>query len=143
MKKFLLSLCAIAVAGVCLFMTSCKDDDDPIIYNDIASAIKNVMDPNATYRYWFDGREVIPPTPEQLQKEIQNAGEGEHTITMEMETPDGQKQTATTNITIGSGSGTAVLNVPTTNPNGEPTTEQVEFHYTTSERHNGGAAGTK
>ena len=56
MKKFLLSLCAVAVAGVCLFMTSCKDDDDPIIYNNIAEAIQKVQDQEATYTYTLNGQ---------------------------------------------------------------------------------------
>lgn len=135
MKKFLLSLCAIAVAGACLFMTSCKDDDDPITYSDIASALKNVMDEGATYKYFLNGHEVIPPTPEQLQKEFQNV-HGDFTLVIEETTPDGGKNTATTNGTI-TGNGTLIVNVPT-----DGGIVPIEVHYTET-IHNGGAAGTK
>ena len=56
MKKFLLSFCVLAVASVCVFMTSCKDEDA------LAAAAKNIPAPtvpfgytSATYSYVLDG----------------------------------------------------------------------------------------
>lgn len=58
MKKFLLSLCVLAVASVCVFMTSCKDSDEfnTHINNNAQSQIAAVQDPGYTYTYVLNGQ---------------------------------------------------------------------------------------
>ena len=58
MKKFLLSLCVLAVASVCVFMTSCKDSDEfnTHINNNAASMIAAVQDAGYTYTYVLNGQ---------------------------------------------------------------------------------------
>ena len=58
MKKFLLSLCVLAVASVCVFMTSCKDSDEfnTHIHNNAQSQIAAVQDPGYTYTYVLNGQ---------------------------------------------------------------------------------------
>lgn len=58
MKKFLLSLCVLAVASVCVFMTSCKDSDEfnTHINNNVTSQIAAVQDPGYTYTYVLNGQ---------------------------------------------------------------------------------------
>ena len=58
MKKFLLSLCVLAVAGVCVLMTSCKDDDELAtrVNTNIASVIAAAQDAGYTYTYVLNGQ---------------------------------------------------------------------------------------
>lgn len=133
MKKFLLSLCAIAVAGVCMFMTSCKDDDDPIIYNNVAEAVQKVQDQAATYTYTLNGQTYS--TPAQLQAAINNLpADTEFTITV-TETKDGQTKTATSNgRTPKTGeSGQATIIVPSIDQD-----KNIEVVVDMTAKHNGG-----
>ncbi len=135
MKKFLLSLCAIAVAGVCMFMTSCKDDDDPIIYNNIKEAVEKVQDQDAVYEYYLNGQKV--ETLEQLQKLLENQVPGTEVNVTIKEIKDGQEKTSSKNITIptgGTGKQTVVLDIPTIGQNGDVTQVVIELEV----RHNGG-----
>ncbi len=61
MKKFLLSICMLAVASVCLFMTSCKDDDEPAVVQVTGSLDQVIGDETSTnpgfvYSFELDGR---------------------------------------------------------------------------------------
>ena len=58
MKKFLLSLCVLAVASVCVFMTSCKDSDEfsTHVTNDAKTVINQAQDPAYTYTYVLNGQ---------------------------------------------------------------------------------------
>jgi hypothetical protein len=133
MKKFLLSLCAIAVAGVCMFMTSCKDDDDPIIYNNVAEAIQKVQDQAAVYTYTLNGQTYN--TPAELQAAI-NAlpADTEFTITV-TETKGGESKTATSNgRTPKTGqSGQATIIVPSIDQD-----QNIEVVVDMTAKHNGG-----
>ena len=138
MKKFLLSLCAVAVAGVCLFMTSCKDDDDPIIYNNIAEAIQKVQDQEATYTYTLNGQTY--KSLSDLQSAINNLpADTDFTITV-TETKGGQTKTATSNgrtPKVGQSSTVEVI-VPSID---NDKNETVVVNMTAS-THSGGSAST-
>lgn len=133
MKKFLLSLCAIAVAGVCMFMTSCKDDDDPIIYNNVAEAIQKVQDQDAVYTYTLNGQTYN--TVAELQAAI-NAlpADSEFTITV-TETKGGESKTATSNgRTPKTGqSGQTTIIVPSIDQD-----QNIEVVVDMTAKHNGG-----
>lgn len=133
MKKFLLSLCAIAVAGVCMFMTSCKDDDDPIIYNNVAEAIQKVQDQDAVYTYTLNGQTYN--TVSELQAAI-NAlpADTEFTITV-TETKGGESKTATSNgrtPKTGQSSQTTII-VPSIDQD-----QNIEVVVDMTAKHNGG-----
>lgn len=138
MKKFLLSLCAVAVAGVCLFMTSCKDDDDPIIYNNITEAIQKVQDQGATYTYTLNGQTYNSLSD--LQTAINNLpADTEFTITV-TETKGGETKTATSNgrtPKVGQSSTVEVI-VPSID---NDKNETVVVNMTAS-THSGGSAST-
>ena len=138
MKKFLLSLCAVAVAGVCLFMTSCKDDDDPSIYNNITEAIQKVQDQDATYTYTLNGQTY--KSLSDLQSAINNLpADTDFTITV-TETKGGQTKTATSNgrtPKVGQSSTVEVI-VPSID---NDKNETVVVNMTAS-THSGGSAST-
>ena len=138
MKKFLLSLCAVAVAGVCLFMTSCKDDDDPIIYNNIAEAIQKVQDQEATYTYTLNGQTYNSLSA--LQNAVNNLpADTEFTITV-TETKGGQTKTATSNgRTPKAGQSSTVEVIVPSIDNDKNETVVVNI---TASTHSGGSAST-
>lgn len=140
MKKFLLSLCAVAVAGVCLFMTSCKDDDDPIIYNNIKAAIEQVQDKGEDVKYEYNLNGTTYSSLDALQNAINNLpADTEFTITV-TETKGGQTKTATSNgRTPKAGqSSTVEVIVPSIDNNKN---ETVVVNMTAS-THSGGSAST-
>lgn len=79
MKKFLLSLCMIAVASVCVFsITSCKDDDEAamqnsknvsgtfekIINDEIAQGVSYTFElDGTTYNNWADAKAALAALP--------------------------------------------------------------------------------
>ena len=138
MKKFLLSLCAIAVTGACLFMTSCKDDDDPIIYNNIKQAIENAKDADAVYTYSVTVNGVV--TEFDNLQDVQTFFEGlapetQYTITV-TEVKGGQSKTATSGGQTPSPgeNATGTVAIPSID---DDTIKYVEFEMKST--HNGGA----
>ena len=92
MKKFLLSLCVLAVAGVCMFMTSCKDGDELAtrtrVVNNVEQAIAAVENPNFTYTYVLNG--VSYNSLSDLSRAIENLPAGsENTIYVIAQPNDG------------------------------------------------------
>lgn len=71
MKKFLLSLCVLAVASVCVFMTSCKDEESMEQITRVNVSLSKVFaaeDPAYTYTYTLNG--VSYTTPEAVQAAV-------------------------------------------------------------------------
>lgn len=94
MKKFLLSLCVFAVASACVFMTSCKDEDDNVQnYESILTAVSSMLDPTCTYTFTYGGKTYT--TVEDLAEALANtAGNGSNvTIGVDATLPDGSKKT--------------------------------------------------
>ena len=141
MKKFLLSLCALAVAGVCVFMTSCKDDDELAtrINSNIVSAIAAAQDAGYTYTYVLNGQTFT--TPEALQAAINDLPAGSTNEIYVVATPtDGsqpiQGQTATFTAPQPGETTSFTVEVP-----GDTTdTVTVIMNTTLESQHSGGAA---
>jgi len=145
MKKFLLSLCVLAVASVCVFMTSCKDEDDNASNNEgLFTAIASKLDPSCTYTFVMGGKTYT--TVEELVQALaeQPAGTAA-TVTVNATTPDGTKKS-------GSISGTVVAPGQTSSitydipQRGNPKQGRMEVTWNTTvtpkdKIHNGGAAG--
>lgn len=121
MKKFLLSLCAIAVASACVFMTSCKDEDEyaeqvnvPSVANAVASAQAAGITAGLTYSYKLNGQEYT--SPEALQQAIAALEPGTQNNTLEVVAKD-----AAGNVQVGKAS---TFNVPAAG--GQP--QQIVFY---------------
>ena len=107
MKKFLLSLCVLAVASVCVFMTSCKDDDENYdvktqvnLPASFVNDIKAKQDANCTYTYEVNGK--VCNSVEELQAAIAELPAGETakiTVTAKNST-NGATYTATSDFVV-------------------------------------------
>ncbi len=152
MKKFLLSLCVLAVASVCVFMTSCKDEDDDAENNTVFAAIANTIaqnqDPTCTYTYTLTvgGKTTTYNSAEDLADALVELPQGTVADVAVVATlPDGTKKPGTsTKITVpGQGqkvSGT--IEIPQGGSKG-PKTGKIDITWptTVTPQHNGGAAG--
>lgn len=132
----------LAVASVCVFMTSCKDDDVPIV--NVTSNVSNLeaaekANPNTTYKYELDG--VIYNSVEELQAALNalEPGSTGHTYTViatDKNDPSNTQRSETISFTVPTqGSVTVTFNFPT--PQG---TVSVTIIVTvTPTTHSGGA----
>ncbi len=92
MKKFLLSLCVLAMASVCVFMTSCKDEDgnekdyvtqvNSNVAKKIAAAENTAV---YTYKYTMNGQTYN--TAEELQEAIKELPVGTQAEVQVIATP--------------------------------------------------------
>ena len=117
MKKFLLSLCMIAVASICvLSITSCKDDDEmqstTTVSGNFDSIIKGQIDKGVSYSFVIDGQNYS--SWDAAKNALAGLPAGSHTFQTVMN-KDGQtyKGTPTTFTVPTSGSVTFNVDVPT------------------------------
>jgi hypothetical protein len=144
MKKFLLSLCVLAVASACVFMTSCKDEDDTTSnYETMFNAISSLLDPSCTYTFKVGGKSYT--TVEDLVQALVATPAGSSVnVDVEAATPNGKKNGSITGTIPAAGQKTTVTyNIP---QRGNPKTGHMDVQWNTSapiviEQHNGGAAG--
>lgn len=153
MKKFLLSLCAIAVASACVFMTSCKDDDEwaeqinvPSVANAVASAQAAGVTAGLTYSYQLNGQEYT--SPEALQQAIAALEPGSQNNTLVVVAKDpatgasqSGKVTTFSVPAVGGQPQQIVFNIPTTtNPTDDGSNNTATISITTTEtrQHSGG-----
>ncbi len=142
MKKFLLSLCVLAVAGVCVFMTSCKDDDElqTRVNSNVETAIAAAQDDaNYDYQYVLNGQtytslEALQNAISELPADTQN----EVYVVATNKTTGEVKQGTTSSFTAPQpGQSTTVkIEVPGTTT----TTAEVTLNTTLESQHSGGAA---
>lgn len=142
MKKFLLSLCVLAVAGVCVFMTSCKDDDElqTRVNSNVETAIAAAQDDaNYDYQYVLNGQtytslEALQNAISELPADSQN----EVYVVATNKTTGEVKQGTTSSFTAPQpGQSTTVkIEVPGTTT----TTAEVTLNTTLESQHSGGAA---
>ncbi|MCR4994649.1 MAG: hypothetical protein K6A32_04605 [Bacteroidales bacterium] len=140
MKKFLLSFCMLAVASVCVFMTSCKDDDeeamkqnttitgnvDDIVAQEIANGVTYSFVVNGTtYNSWDD-----------VVADFEDLPAGTYTIQVIMEKDGETYEGEPTTFTIPtSGSVVVDVDIPTSD------SEHSEgATFTINKGHGGGAA---
>lgn len=144
MKKFLLSLCVLAVASACVFMTSCKDEDDTTSnYETMFTAISSLLDPSCTYTFNVGGKTYT--TVEDLVQALVATPAGTPiNVDVNANTPNGKKNGSITGTVPGTGQKTTVTyNIP---QRGNPKTGHMDVQWNTSapvviDIHNGGAAG--
>lgn len=142
MKKFLLSLCVLAVAGVCVFMTSCKDDDElqTRVNSNVETAIAAAQDDaNYDYQYVLNGQtytslEALQNAISELPADTQN----EVYVVATNKTTGEVKQGTTSSFTAPQpGQSTTVkIEVPGTTTQ----TAEVTLNTTLESQHSGGAA---
>lgn len=141
MKKFLLSLCVLAVAGVCVFMTSCKDDDElqTRVNSNVETAIKNAEDANYDYKYVLNGQtytslealdQAIKDLPADSQNEIYVVATDKNTGEV--------KQGATSSFVAPQPGKTTTVNVEV--PGTTTQTAEITLNTTLESQHSGGAA---
>ena len=121
MKKFLLSLCAIAVASACVFMTSCKDDDENYdvktqvnLPASFVNDIKAKQDANYNYTYEVNGK--VCNNEEELKAAI-------------AELPAGQTAQIKVTATPKSGSGAALTSTSDFVVPAAKASEATSFNY--------------
>jgi hypothetical protein len=144
MKKFLLSLCVLAVASVCVFMTSCKDEDDtPQNKETMFNAISSLLDPSCTYTFKVGGKSYS--TVEDLVDALVATPAGSSiNVVVDADTPNGKKSGSITGTVPAAGQKTTVTYIIP--QRGNPKTGHMDVQWNTSapiviEQHNGGAAG--
>lgn len=141
MKKFLLSLCVLAVASVCVFMTSCKDSDEfnTHINNNVQSQIAAVQDPGYTYTYVLNGQTYNSLNA--LNKaidELPAGSEGNTIYVVATPTDGGPAKTGKTSTFATPKPGEkAVVSVEV--PGDTTETTQITLNTTVESQHSGGA----
>ncbi len=141
MKKFLLSLCVLAVASVCVFMTSCKDSDEfnTHINNNAQSQIAAVQDPGYTYTYVLNGQTYNSLNA--LNKaidELPAGSEGNTIYVVATPTDGGPAKTGKTSTFATPKPGEkAVVSVEV--PGDTTKTTQINLNTTVESQHSGGA----
>jgi len=141
MKKFLLSLCVLAVASVCVFMTSCKDSDEfnTHINNNAQSQIAAVQDPGYTYTYVLNGQTYNSLNA--LNKaidELPAGSEGNTIYVVATPTDGGPAKTGKTSTFATPKPGEkAVVSVEV--PGDTNKTTQINLNTTVESQHSGGA----
>ena len=145
MKKFLLSLCVLAVASVCVFMTSCKDEDDNTSnYETVFNAIAPLLDPSCTYTYVLAGKTY--DNLEDLAAAMAELPTGSTaTVTVNATTADGQKKSGSVTGTVPApGKQSSISYDIPQGGNKADRTGKVNVTWPTTvtpKTHNGGAAG--
>ncbi len=142
MKKFLLSLCVLAVASVCVFMTSCKDSDEfnTHINNNVKSEIAAAQDADYTYTYVLNGQTYN--SLDALNKaidELPAGSEGNTIYVVATPTDGGPAKTGKTSTFATPKPGEKAVVVSVEVPGDTNKTAEVTLNTTVESQHSGGA----
>ena len=140
MKKFLLSLCVLAIAGVCVFMTSCKDNDEVAtrVNSNVKTAIAAAQDAGYTYSYVLNGQTYN--SLDALNNAIADLPAGTQNEIYVVATPDGGGAPITgQTTTFTTPQPGQTTTVPVVVPGDTNTTVNVVLNTTLEAQHSGGA----